>query len=92
MSEFLDLEIGVAFSELFSRPQIGVRIRNCLLYQDIATVRDLVRLNEWDLLRSQNFGRACLKEVQAELSKHGLALGARPKTPAPRAPFDDGGF
>jgi hypothetical protein len=43
--------------------------------QPIATVADLVRLTEPELLREPNFGRKSLAAIKRVLAEHGLTLG-----------------
>ena len=41
----------------------------------IATVADLVRMTEGELLREPNFGRKSLDAIKRVLAEHGLTLG-----------------
>jgi Bacterial RNA polymerase, alpha chain C terminal domain len=43
----------------------------------IATVADLVRMTEGELLREPNFGRKSLDAVERVLAEHGLRLGMK---------------
>ncbi|MFG0319809.1 MAG: DNA-directed RNA polymerase subunit alpha [Planctomycetota bacterium JB042] len=65
--------------ELLSKPieelDLSVRARNCLDAENLATVGDLVRKTEQDLLKIKNFGKTSLKEIKKKLSDLSLALG-----------------
>lgn len=65
--------------ELLSKPieelDLSVRARNCLDAENLATVGDLVRRTEQDLLKIKNFGKTTLKEINRKLSELGLHLG-----------------
>lgn len=65
--------------ELLSKPieelDLSVRARNCLDAENLATVGDLVRRTEQDLLKIKNFGKTSLKEIKKKLSDLSLALG-----------------
>jgi len=54
---------------------LSVRASNCLTSQKIATVGQLVRLTEADLLKVRAFGKTSLREVKRKLADIGLALG-----------------
>ena len=54
---------------------LSVRASNCLTSQKIATVGQLVRLTEADLLKVRAFGKTSLCEVKRKLADIGLALG-----------------
>jgi DNA-directed RNA polymerase subunit alpha len=55
----------------------SVRTYNCLKSAQICTLSELVRKTEADLLRSKNFGRKSLNEIQQRLADLGLRLGMR---------------
>lgn len=65
--------------ELLSKPieelDLSVRARNCLDAENLATVGDLVRKSEGDLLKIKNFGKTSLKEIKKKLSDLNLSLG-----------------
>ncbi|MBI4881943.1 MAG: DNA-directed RNA polymerase subunit alpha [Planctomycetes bacterium] len=71
---------------------LSVRARNCLDAEHLATVGDLVRRTEADLLRIKNFGKTSLKEVKKKLADLNLSLGMEAETPAARiqGPGTDG--
>lgn len=65
--------------ELLAKPieelDLSVRARNCLDAENVATVGDLVRKQETDLLKIKNFGKTSLKEIKKKLADLNLALG-----------------
>lgn len=52
-----------------------VRALNCMVANDIFTVRDLVRHKRADLLKTRNFGKRSLTEIDEWLNKHNLHFG-----------------
>jgi DNA-directed RNA polymerase subunit alpha len=55
--------------------ELSVRASNCLEAAKIATVGDLVRMDEPSLLQLRSFGKTSLEEVKRKLSGIGLSLG-----------------
>ena len=55
--------------------ELSVRSINCLSYNNIDYVGDLVKCSEGQLLRTPNFGRKSLNEVKEVLKNLGLELG-----------------
>jgi len=55
--------------------ELSVRSRNCLQRMGIATLGDLCRCTEQDLLASKNFGETSLVEIKEMLATKGLRLG-----------------
>jgi len=54
---------------------LSVRANNCLESAKIASVRDLVKKTDADLLRVRSFGKTSLREVKRKLADMGLSLG-----------------
>ncbi|HTL27906.1 MAG TPA: DNA-directed RNA polymerase subunit alpha [Tepidisphaeraceae bacterium] len=54
---------------------LSVRANNCLESAKIATVRDLVKKTDADLLKVRSFGKTSLREVKRRLADMGLSLG-----------------
>jgi DNA-directed RNA polymerase alpha subunit len=52
----------------------SIRVENVLKLKNIKTVSDLISCTRYDLLRSPNFGKKSLKEVEDALDQHGLWL------------------
>jgi len=66
--------------ELFG-PGFGARILNLYRWDDnghevkVTTIRELVRMDKFELMRLPNIGRQTIDVIQAVLGKHGLYLG-----------------
>ena len=54
---------------------LGVRCLNCLKSEGVVYVGDLVNKTEADLLRTPNFGRKSLSDINNALGQLGLSLG-----------------
>jgi DNA-directed RNA polymerase subunit alpha len=54
---------------------LSVRANNCLESAKIASVRDLVKKTDSDLLKVRSFGKTSLREVKRKLADMGLSLG-----------------
>lgn len=55
--------------------ELSVRARNCLKKMNIATLGDLLRITEVELLGYKNFGETSLNEIKAMLAQKNLRLG-----------------
>jgi DNA-directed RNA polymerase subunit alpha len=55
--------------------ELSVRARNCLKKMNIATLGDLLKIAEPELLAYKNFGETSLSEIKAMLTSKGLRLG-----------------
>lgn len=53
------------------------RAANCLQYEGITTIRELVQRTEGEMMHLPNCGRTSLEEIKAELAKFGLELKKR---------------
>ncbi|HWC91167.1 MAG TPA: DNA-directed RNA polymerase subunit alpha C-terminal domain-containing protein, partial [Pirellulales bacterium] len=56
---------------------LSVRAGNCLVSENILTVRDLVSRSQDQLLEVRNFGETTLNEIKEKLTELGLRLGMR---------------
>ncbi len=65
--ETLDLPISAL--------DLSVRASNCILSENINTIRDLVSRTEEDILNIRNFGKTSLREIKKKLEDLGLSLG-----------------
>jgi DNA-directed RNA polymerase subunit alpha len=65
--ETLDLPISAL--------DLSVRASNCILSENINTIRDLVSKTEEDILNIRNFGKTSLREIRKKLEDLGLSLG-----------------
>lgn len=63
--------------------ELSVRSRNCLAKMNIATLGDLVRKSEPELLAYKNFGETSLQEIKDILAQKGLRLGMSQQDDAP---------
>lgn len=54
---------------------LSIRSSNCLKKKNINNVIDLVQLKEYELLKTRNFGRKSLNEINRKLSDLNLTLG-----------------
>lgn len=52
----------------------SVRTRACLRIDNIVTLADLLRRSRVELLRTPNFGRKSLREIEEALTERGLRL------------------
>jgi len=80
MKKIEDLYFSKVLSMKVDELELSVRSMNCLKNDDIIYIGDLVQKSEGELLRTPNFGRKSLKEVQeilkeGELAKWNLSLG-----------------
>lgn len=57
-----------------SRLELSVRSSNCLASAQIATIGELVQMDEGSLLKLRSFGKTSLNEVKRKLAEHGLSL------------------
>ena len=71
----IDPELQQKLNMTVQELDLSVRANNCLESARIASVRDLVRKNESDLLKVRSFGKTSLREVKRKLADMGLSLG-----------------
>lgn len=69
----LEAKLNMPISEL----RFSVRASNCLEYDNLLTVRDLVKKNEDQLMEIRNFGETTLTEIRQILGELGLHLGMK---------------
>jgi DNA-directed RNA polymerase subunit alpha len=74
----LEAKLNIPISEM----RFSVRASNCLEYDGIMTVRDLVQKSEDQLMEIRNFGDTTLTEVRQLLGELGMHLGMK----VPQAP------
>ena len=67
----LQQKLNMTIQEL----DLSVRANNCLESAKIASVRDLVKKADADLLKVRSFGKTSLREVKRKLADLGLSLG-----------------
>ncbi len=74
----LEAKLNMPIAEM----RLSVRASNCLEFDNIRTIRDLVQKTEDQLMDIRNFGETTLVEVRQVLTEMGLHLGMRvPKAP-----------
>lgn len=57
--------------------ELSVRSSNCLKQANISTIGDLVQKSEDDMVKTKNFGKKSLAEIQNKLKPYGLSLGMK---------------
>jgi DNA-directed RNA polymerase subunit alpha len=65
--------LGTPVEEL----ELSVRSSNCLKMASITTIGDLVQRSEEDMVKTKNFGKKSLAEIQNKLKSYGLGLGMK---------------
>lgn len=73
VDEELEAKLNTPIQEL----ELSVRASNCLESAKIETVRELVQMNEPELLKIRSFGKTSLREIKRKLADVGLTLGAK---------------
>jgi DNA-directed RNA polymerase subunit alpha len=73
----VDDELRQKLERSIATLDLSVRASNCLDAAKIATIGDLVRLTEQDLLQLRSFGKTSLMEVRQKLADIGLSLGLK---------------
>ncbi len=73
VDEELEAKLNTPIQEL----ELSVRASNCLESVKIETVRELVKMNEADLLKIRSFGKTSLREIKRKLADIGLSLGSK---------------
>src|SRR5579862_8551511 len=71
----IDPELQQKLNMTIQELDLSVRANNCLESAKIATVRDLVKKTDSDLLKVRSFGKTSLREVKRKLADLGLSLG-----------------
>ncbi len=89
----IDPELQQKLNMTVQELDLSVRANNCLESAKIATVRDLVKKTDADLLKVRSFGKTSLREVKRKLADMGLSLGmdldAAPQNAATMPDDDD---
>jgi DNA-directed RNA polymerase subunit alpha len=71
----IDPELQGKLNMTVQELDLSVRATNCLESAKIATVRELVKKTDADLLKVRSFGKTSLREVKRKLADMGLSLG-----------------
>ena len=69
-----EASVAAAPESSISLIELTVRAEHCLKSEGINTIERLVTWSRPQLLKVQNLGRASLNDIEAALSRHGLAL------------------
>ncbi len=90
----IDPELQHKLAMTIQELDLSVRANNCLESAKIATVRDLVKKTDAELLKVRSFGKTSLREVKRKLTDMGLSLGmdldaSASSTAAATMPDDD---
>ncbi len=80
----IDDELRQKLERSIASLELSVRASNCLEAAKIATIGDLVKMTESDLLQLRSFGKTSLTEVRQKLTAVGLSLA-----PGGEQPQDD---
>lgn len=73
IEEKLKKILGTPVEEL----ELSVRSSNCLKMANIQTIGDLVQRSEEEMVKTKNFGKKSLAEIQNKLKSYGLSLGMK---------------
>ena len=73
--QYRQRELGIKLNQPITDFDLSVRSRNCLSSMGVATLRDLCKLTEQELLSSKNFGETSLEEIKKMLAERDLRLG-----------------
>lgn len=57
--------------------ELSVRSSNCLKMANIQTIGDLVQKTEEEMVKTKNFGKKSLAEIENKLKTYGLSLGMK---------------
>lgn len=68
-------ELNRILASPISELELSVRARNCLDGANLQTLRDLVMMNETDVMNLKNLGKTSLTEIKSKLAERGLSLG-----------------
>ena len=71
----VDEELKAKLATPIEALDLTVRSSNCLESNHIATVGQLVRMTESDLLKIRSFGKTSLREIRRKLADMGFSLG-----------------
>lgn len=77
ISEEMSEEFNENLLRTVDELELSVRAANCLQSANITYIGELVQKTEAEMLKTKNFGRKSLKEIQGVLAKMGLSLGMK---------------
>jgi DNA-directed RNA polymerase subunit alpha len=73
----IDHELEAKLNTPIQELELSVRASNCLESVKVETVRQLVQMNDADLLKIRSFGKTSLREIKRKLADIGLSLGMK---------------
>jgi DNA-directed RNA polymerase subunit alpha len=73
----VDDELRQKLERSIATLELSVRASNCLDAAKVATIGELVRMTEQELLQLRSFGKTSLMEVRQKLAEIGLSLGMK---------------
>ncbi|MGE5297412.1 MAG: DNA-directed RNA polymerase subunit alpha [Solirubrobacterales bacterium] len=73
----VDQELEAKLNTPIQELELSVRASNCLESVKVETVRQLVQMNDADLLKIRSFGKTSLREIKRKLADIGLSLGMK---------------
>ena len=75
VAEVTEQERDHYLAQPLSELGLSTRAHNCLIRENIRTLRELVKKADWDLLEYSGFGDGSLRQVKERLATRGLFLG-----------------
>lgn len=75
VAEVTEEERDYYLAQPLSELGLSTRAHNCLIRENISTLRELVKKADWDLLEYSGFGSGSLHQVKQQLATRGLFLG-----------------
>ncbi len=73
----VDQELEAKLNTPIQELELSVRASNCLESVKVETVRQLVQMNDADLLKIRSFGKTSLREIKRKLADIDLSLGMK---------------
>ena len=73
--ETVPINLPIVYKSVHALGEMSVRTANCLHYENIQTIEQLVRLSEAKALEIPNFGRKSLNELRHLLATQNLRFG-----------------
>ncbi len=77
----VDQEMTKKLRKKITELDLSVRAGNCLESAKVATVADLVKMSEGELLKVRSFGKTSLREIKRKLADINLSLGMNVELP-----------
>jgi DNA-directed RNA polymerase subunit alpha len=68
-------EVSLLLDQPLTALELSVRARNCLDSANLSTLRELVTMDETEVMKLKNLGKTSLTEIKGKLAEKGLTLG-----------------